>query len=288
MDSVCHPTGILDLHHQRTTLGPHRITEILANTNFVRPDCSSRDSGIRTYVLHTPLLSTCPERHSSGCRSSITSICVSTGLWNHIQRRHHGEIRILHALVLTRRNFIHNRRSPISACGCEHKREHHLWLQCLNRNRKRIIRSGLLCSFAGQSRPSDDTSCSCLYRQITGITLARTISNSIFLNEATNKISHILPSLPRTVVQQAISGADGTLFATLNATDGSNILEAIVKTINDVYGMVIAAGGVAIVLSLFMRRERLFEPASAAHIVKPDEEGKGGLGTSMSQADIHG
>ena len=118
--------------------------------------------------------------------------------------------------------------------------------------------------------------------QITGITLALTISNSIFLNEATNKISHILPLVPKTVVQQAISGVDGTLFDTLDSTDRSHILEAIVKSINNVYGMVIAAGGVAIVLSLFMPRERLFEPTSAAHIVKPDEEAKEGLGTSMS------
>lgn len=94
--------------------------------------------------------------------------------------------------------------------------------------------------------------------QITGITFALTISSSIFLNEATNKISHILPNVSRAMVQQAISGVDATFFDTFNTADRARILEAIVQSINNVYGMVIAAGGVAIVLSLFMKRERLF------------------------------
>ena len=94
--------------------------------------------------------------------------------------------------------------------------------------------------------------------QITGITFALTISSSIFLNEATNKISNILPHVPRALVQQAISGVDGAFFNTFNAADRSRILDAIVQSINNVYLMVVAAGGVAVVLSVFMKRERLF------------------------------
>ena len=102
------------------------------------------------------------------------------------------------------------------------------------------------------------------YGQITGITLALTISNSIFLNEATNKIERILPSTAKGVVQQAVTGTGGTFFQTLDASDRKPVLEAIVQSIADVYIMIIAAGALTIVLSLFMKRERLNASQSAS------------------------
>ena len=101
--------------------------------------------------------------------------------------------------------------------------------------------------------------------QITGITLALVMSNSIFFNEATGKVETILPSLQRGVVQQAITGTGGTFFQTLGPSDRKPVLEAIVQSIGNVYGMVIAAGALSVVLSLFMKRERLnaAPPASA-------------------------
>ena len=102
------------------------------------------------------------------------------------------------------------------------------------------------------------------YGQIAGITLALTISNSIFLNEATRKIETILPSLQRGVVQQAITGTGGTFFQTLGPSDRKPVLEAIVQSICNVYGIVIAAGALSVVLSLFMKRERLNAPPPAS------------------------
>lgn len=109
--------------------------------------------------------------------------------------------------------------------------------------------------------------------QITGITLALALSNSIFLNEATNKIADILPQMQRTVVQQAITGIDGgTFFAELGSEDQAQVLNALVDSIDNVYCMVIAAGALTTVLSLFMKRERLFiQPSSPA---KADEASK--------------
>ena len=95
------------------------------------------------------------------------------------------------------------------------------------------------------------------FGQITGITCALTISSSIFLNEATDKIAKILPTVPRQIVQQAVSGTDGAFFEMLSDTDRTPVLEAIADSISKVYIMVIVSGALTIVLSLFMKRERL-------------------------------
>ncbi|KAL8951373.1 MAG: hypothetical protein Q9222_002650 [Ikaeria aurantiellina] len=98
--------------------------------------------------------------------------------------------------------------------------------------------------------------------QITGITLALTISHSIFLNQATDRLAELVPQIPRKTVQQAITGVDSSLFNTLATGVRAEVLQAIVQSINRVYPMVICAGGVAIILSLIMKRERVFGPGS--------------------------
>jgi hypothetical protein len=100
--------------------------------------------------------------------------------------------------------------------------------------------------------------------QIGGITLGLVISNTIFLNDATIKISAILPSHLRSEVQQAISGGGGGFFNTLSSDDKTKVLDALVKSIGKVYILVLTAGACAILLSLFMKRERLFiEPPAS-------------------------
>lgn len=94
--------------------------------------------------------------------------------------------------------------------------------------------------------------------QITGITLALSISNTVFLNESTRKIAAILPQVPRSAVQAAISGAENSFFQQLGPQDQSQALNAVVTSIADLYYMVIAAAAVTIILSLFMKREKIF------------------------------
>ncbi|KAL8788072.1 MAG: hypothetical protein Q9195_007486 [Heterodermia aff. obscurata] len=100
------------------------------------------------------------------------------------------------------------------------------------------------------------------YGQIAGITLALTVSNSVFLNEATNKIARLLPAVPKAVVQQAITGTRTASFQDIRSADRVLVLEAIVQSIGNVYGMVIAAGSLTTVLSLFMSFEKLPGPSS--------------------------
>lgn len=70
--------------------------------------------------------------------------------------------------------------------------------------------------------------------QITDITLALTISNSIFINQSTSKISTILPNVPVITVQQAISEAGRSLFQTLSADNKIKVQKAIMTSISNI------------------------------------------------------
>lgn len=94
--------------------------------------------------------------------------------------------------------------------------------------------------------------------QVGGITLALMMSNSIFLNEATNKISKILPDLSRSAVQQAVSGFGAEFFHHLTSDQRQSVLAAIVDSIDKTFIMVITASALSLVLSIFMKREKLF------------------------------
>lgn len=95
------------------------------------------------------------------------------------------------------------------------------------------------------------------YGNIIGITLALTLSGSIFLNEATNRISSVLPLVPRLAIQQAITGARGTFFHTIDPVEQKAVLEAIVRSVGNVYIVVIVSSAVSIIVSVFMKREKL-------------------------------
>ena len=94
--------------------------------------------------------------------------------------------------------------------------------------------------------------------QLLGVALALTISNSVFLNRATQRIGQMLPDVPRQTVQTAISGADAAFFRELTSDVRDKVLQATVKAIGDTYILVIASGAVTVVLALLMKRERLF------------------------------
>lgn len=98
--------------------------------------------------------------------------------------------------------------------------------------------------------------------QVGGITLALTISNTIFLNESTNKIANVLPGMSRSAVQEAVSGFGGELFQSLESDERQRVLAAIVGSIDKTFIMVITASALSLVLSIFMKREKLFVVAN--------------------------
>jgi MFS family permease len=94
--------------------------------------------------------------------------------------------------------------------------------------------------------------------QLLGIVLALTVSNTIFINQATNKIGQLLPDTPRAIIQRAVTGASGDFFQTLSQEVRQSVLESIVSAISYAYVMTIAAAALAVILSVFMKREKLF------------------------------
>jgi MFS family permease len=99
--------------------------------------------------------------------------------------------------------------------------------------------------------------------QIFGITIALAIANAIFLNTSKSGIHAILPDVATKVIEQTIAGAKSDFFQNLPAEIRAQVLEVIVNSQAKTYTLVIAAGALAAILSLLLKREKLFVPAGA-------------------------
>ena len=93
--------------------------------------------------------------------------------------------------------------------------------------------------------------------QIGGATIALAIANSVFLNQATNGILAIIPDEPRSVVQNAVSGAGSTFFQTLDPDVKTAVLGAVSHAVSRIYILAITASALTIVLAVFMSREKV-------------------------------
>lgn len=94
--------------------------------------------------------------------------------------------------------------------------------------------------------------------QIFGITLALAIANALFLNRSEEGIQALLPNTPSSEIQQTIAGARSELFQSLGPGVREQVLGVIVSSSSMTYALVIAAGALVTVLSLLLKREKLF------------------------------
>ena len=85
-----------------------------------------------------------------------------------------------------------------------------------------------------------------------GIALALAISGSIFQNKAVDGLRSVLPMVPVATLRNAVSGANSSLFQTLTPEMGARVLAVIVNAMAYTYVLVITAGALSIVGSLFM------------------------------------
>ena len=109
--------------------------------------------------------------------------------------------------------------------------------------------------------------------QVAGVTISLGIANTVFLNLAQNSISRILPDVPRSAVQGAISGVDSTLLTTLSPVLQQSVLEAIIHAIQRIFILGITAGCLSVILAIFMSRERInLGQAQAEEVASPDSE----------------
>lgn len=100
--------------------------------------------------------------------------------------------------------------------------------------------------------------------QVSGSTIALAISNSVFLNKSQTSIQAILPQTPIKEIQEAIAGAGSAFVKSLSPEIRAQVLDAIVTAMSKTYVLVITAGALVVVLSLAMKREKLFLAAGGA------------------------
>ncbi|KAL8936306.1 MAG: hypothetical protein Q9216_005000 [Gyalolechia sp. 2 TL-2023] len=94
--------------------------------------------------------------------------------------------------------------------------------------------------------------------QIFGITFALAIANAIFLNRSETGIQELLPETPISEIQQTIAGVRSELFQNLSPPVRAQVLDVIVDSSSTTYALLIAAGALVAVLSLLLKREKLF------------------------------
>jgi MFS family permease len=94
--------------------------------------------------------------------------------------------------------------------------------------------------------------------QVSSLAISLAIANSVFLNEAQNSIGAFLPDVPLSTIQGAIAGVGSKFVVTLPSETKYLVLKAIVQSMGKVYILGISAGVFLILLSLGLKRERLF------------------------------
>ena len=100
--------------------------------------------------------------------------------------------------------------------------------------------------------------------QFLGLNISLAIANSVFLNESEKKILEILPNASASEIQAAIEGATGGFLQNLSPVLRTQVVDAIVSSIDKTYILVMTSGALVATLSLFMKREKLFITTAVA------------------------
>ncbi|KAJ6184590.1 Major facilitator superfamily domain general substrate transporter [Penicillium mononematosum] len=99
--------------------------------------------------------------------------------------------------------------------------------------------------------------------QLGGIVLALGMAGAIFVNKTTEELLQLLPDASPADVKNSITGTSSGFFKTLTESQQAAALDIIVSAIDDVYVLLIVAGALGVLLSLFLKREKLFMEAAA-------------------------
>ncbi|GAB1194023.1 hypothetical protein APSETT444_003260 [Aspergillus pseudonomiae] len=99
--------------------------------------------------------------------------------------------------------------------------------------------------------------------QLGGIVLALGMAGAIFVNKATTGLINLLPNANPADIKNTIGGTASGFFNTLTKSEQSAALDIIVDAIDYVYILLIVAGGIGVLLSVFLKREKLFMEMAA-------------------------
>jgi acyl-CoA reductase-like NAD-dependent aldehyde dehydrogenase len=95
------------------------------------------------------------------------------------------------------------------------------------------------------------------FGQLGVIALSLAIANAVFLNRATLSIQGLVPDASLSEIQAAIQGASSQFLSNLTESTRQAVLNAIAKSMNDAYVLVISAGALTVAFSVVMKREKL-------------------------------
>lgn len=94
--------------------------------------------------------------------------------------------------------------------------------------------------------------------QTGGITIALAIANSVFINRAKQNLAAQLPEWPTMQIEALIAGVAGDAVEMLSPEQQQGVVEAVVDALSLPWILCIVGGAIAVVMSLLMKRERLF------------------------------
>ncbi|ERF73026.1 hypothetical protein EPUS_07120 [Endocarpon pusillum Z07020] len=94
--------------------------------------------------------------------------------------------------------------------------------------------------------------------QISGLVIALTLANTIFLNDAQIQIANILPNASPDEIDSAISASRSAFLQSLSRDVQQQILHAIVVSISKTYILCMTSGALILVLAFGLKWERVF------------------------------
>ncbi|KAI9645412.1 hypothetical protein NHQ30_006151 [Ciborinia camelliae] len=100
------------------------------------------------------------------------------------------------------------------------------------------------------------------FAQLSAPSFVLAIINSVFLNEATDNITKTITDIPRDAVISILSGVGSEAFNRLEKASQTVVLGFIVDGLSKGYIVAITSGGLALILSLFLDRHKMFQHSS--------------------------
>lgn len=88
--------------------------------------------------------------------------------------------------------------------------------------------------------------------QSVGAVLFLSVAGTIFNNEAIKAVTPILVGVSETEVEGAIAGTSSSIFETLDEATRARVVQAIIQSLDKVYGIIIAGGALVFILAFFL------------------------------------
>lgn len=98
----------------------------------------------------------------------------------------------------------------------------------------------------------------CSYFQFTGPAVAMSIANAVFLNDASNRLAELLPNFSKQVILGSLFGLYPEVLSGSSSVSRETIVHVIANAMKNVYAVPLSSGALILVLSLFLKREKLF------------------------------